>query len=125
MSDDRQDFVQGLVAELRRGTITIGVLSQLTNPKYGYALVESLTAKGIPIEPGTLYPLLRRLEKQEVLTSEWETTGAKPRKYYVLSETGKQIYRQMCKEWADMNDNLKQLIEEAGFNERGGNDGKR
>lgn len=124
MGDDRQEFVQGLVSELRRGTITIGVLSQLTSPKYGYALVESLEAKGVPVEAGTLYPLLRRLEKQEVLTSEWETTGSKPRKYYVLSENGKQVYKQMCKEWIEMNDNLRQLIAESGFDERGGNDGK-
>ena len=124
MGDDRQEFIQGLVSELRRGNITIGVLSQLTSPKYGYALVESLGDKGIPVEAGTLYPLLRRLEKQEVLTSEWETTGPKPRKYYVLSENGKQIYKQMCREWVEMNDNLRQLIEESGFDERSENVGK-
>jgi PadR family transcriptional regulator, regulatory protein PadR len=112
MNEDRQDFVQGLVSELRRGTITISLLSQLMSPKYGYALVESLEAKGIPIEPGTLYPLLRRLEKQALLTSEWETTGAKPRKYYVLSENGKKIYLHMCAEWKEMAANLNNLIDE-------------
>ena len=112
MSEEQQDFVQSLVSELRRGTITISVLSQLMSPKYGYALVESLEAKGIPIEPGTLYPLLRRLEKQELLTSEWETTGTKPRKYYVLSENGKNIYRQMCHEWKTMTESLNKLINE-------------
>ena len=114
MSEEQQDFLHGLVSELRRGTITISVLSQLMSPKYGYALVESLEAKGIPIEPGTLYPLLRRLEKQDMLTSEWETTGAKPRKYYVLSENGKIIYRQMCAEWKSMTESLNNLINEEG-----------
>lgn len=114
MSEEQQDFLHGLVSELRRGTITISVLSQLMSPKYGYALVESLEEKGIPIEPGTLYPLLRRLEKQDMLTSEWETTGAKPRKYYVLSENGKIIYRQMCAEWKSMTESLNNLINEEG-----------
>ena len=110
MSEDYQELVRGMVQELRRGTITLSLLSQLLTPKYGYALVESLEAKGIPIEPGTLYPLLRRLEKQELLTSEWETTGTKPRKYYVLSVNGKAAYAQMCREWTDMTSNLNNLI---------------
>jgi DNA-binding PadR family transcriptional regulator len=112
MSEDNQDFVKGLALELRRGTLTLSLLSQLMTPKYGYALVESLEAKGIPIDPGTLYPLLRRLEKQELLTSEWETTGSKPRKYYVLSKSGKETYAKMCKEWAEMAENLNRLINE-------------
>lgn len=112
MSEEQKDFVQGLVSELRRGTITISLLSQLMSPKYGYALVESLEAKGIPIEPGTLYPLLRRLEKQGLLTSEWETAGTKPRKYYMLSEDGKTIYRQICAEWKTMTESLNILISE-------------
>jgi len=114
MGDEELDFVQGLVSELRRGTLTISVLSQLTSPKYGYALVESLEAKGVPIEPGTLYPLLRRLEKQGLLTSEWETTGAKPRKYYALSAGGVKTYRKMCAEWKAMAENLNHLIEQEG-----------
>ncbi len=112
MSEEQQDFVQGLVSELRRGTITISVLSQLMSPKYGYSLVESLEAKGVRVEPGTLYPLLRRLEKQGLLTSEWKTTGPKPRKYYVLSDNGKNIYRQMCEEWKEMTQSLNKLINE-------------
>ncbi|HZK39875.1 MAG TPA: PadR family transcriptional regulator [Clostridia bacterium] len=114
MGEEQQNFVQGLVSELRRGTITISVLSQLMSPKYGYALVEILEAKGIRVDPGTLYPLLRRLEKQGLLTSEWQTTGPKPRKYYVLSDNGKKIYRQMCAEWEEMTEGLNKLINERG-----------
>lgn len=112
MGEEQQDFVQGLVSELRRGTITISVLSQLMSPKYGYSLVESLETKGTRVEPGTLYPLLRRLEKQGLLASEWKTTGPKPRKYYVLSDNGKKIYRQMCTEWKEMAASLNNLINE-------------
>ena len=54
------------------------------------------------VEPGTLYPLMRRLEKQGLLQSEWETSGAKPRKYYVQSAEGARVYARLCTEWADM-----------------------
>ena len=57
--------------------------------------------KGIHVEPGTLYPLLRRLEKQGLLDSEWDTNEVRPRKYYVLSETGKDVFEQLCAEWND------------------------
>lgn len=106
---DIQEIVTNLQQELRRGAIILCVLSQLTAPKYGYALVESLEAKGIRIEPGTLYPLLRRLEKQELLTSEWETSGTKPRKYYVLSGTGKEVYRLLLGDWDDLQDTINKL----------------
>jgi DNA-binding PadR family transcriptional regulator len=104
-----QDIVTNLQQELRRGAIVLCVLSQLTSPKYGYALVESLEEKGIRIEPGTLYPLLRRLEKQELLSSEWETSGAKPRKYYVLSHTGNEVYRLLLNDWDDLQNTINKL----------------
>ncbi|MDD5018753.1 MAG: PadR family transcriptional regulator [Eubacteriales bacterium] len=107
---DIQEIVSNLVLELRRGTIILCVLSQLMSPKYGYALVETLEKRGMHIEPGTLYPLLRRLEKQELLASEWETSGSKPRKYYVLTDTGQNVYRLLCGEWDDMADNINSMI---------------
>ncbi len=107
---DLKDTVANLQQELRRGSIILCVLSQLKEPKYGYALVETLEEKGIRIEPGTLYPLLRRLEKQDILTSEWETSGAKPRKYYVLNGQGKEVYRLLCGEWEDMEATINKLI---------------
>lgn len=104
------ETVDGLMLELRRGTIILSVLSQLKSPQYGYSLVETLEEKGVSIEPGTLYPLLRRLEKQELLTSEWETSGSKPRKYYVLSKQGKEVYNRLCREWEIMTKNIDTLI---------------
>jgi PadR family transcriptional regulator PadR len=106
---DIQEIVTNMQQELRRGAVILCVLSQLTEPRYGYALVESLEAKGIRIEPGTLYPLLRRLEKQELLTSEWETSGAKPRKYYVLSRMGEEVYRLLLKDWDELQNTINKL----------------
>jgi DNA-binding PadR family transcriptional regulator len=107
--NDIKDIVTNLQQELRRGAIVLCVLSQLTSPKYGYALVESLEEKGIRIEPGTLYPLLRRLEKQDLLTSEWETSGAKPRKYYVLSRAGQDVYGMLLSDWDDLEHTINTL----------------
>ena len=76
MSDD--DIITGFVSELRRGTVVLGVLNQLSTPKYGYSLGQELTEKGVPVDGNTLYPLLRRLEKQGLLQSEWDMSGEAP-----------------------------------------------
>jgi len=109
---DYNEITSNLFLELRRGTITLCVLSQLEKPKYGYALVETLQEKGMRVEPGTLYPLLRRLEKQELLASEWETSGSKPRKYYVLSDFGKRVYSALTDEWQDIRGTIDDLTNE-------------
>jgi DNA-binding PadR family transcriptional regulator len=112
--EDLNGIVTNLEQELRRGTVTLCVLSRLNKPKYGYALVEELSNAGISIEPGTLYPLLRRLESQGMLASEWETSGPKPRKYYVRSEGGERIYKLLCGEWDDLTRSIDRLIHEEG-----------
>ena len=104
-----EDITSNLFLELRRGTITLCVLSQLGEPKYGYALVETLQKKGMRVEPGTLYPLLRRLEKQGLLQSEWETSGSKPRKYYRLSDFGNSVYKALTDEWSDIRQTIDDL----------------
>lgn len=106
-----QDPLNGYIQELRRGTIIIGVLSQLFEPQYGYSLVATLEEKGVSIEPGTLYPLLRRLEKQGVLESRWDTKESRPRKYYLLSSMGREVYAELCREWKRMADTLERLME--------------
>lgn len=115
------EHLDRLLQELRRGTITLGVLSQLFEPRYGYSLVTLLNEKGIPIEPGTLYPLLRRLEKQGLLNSEWDTNEARPRKYYLLSNTGKEVYDLLVIEWKSIVTSLNNIISNEG-NEKNGND---
>ena len=103
-------IINGFMLELRRGTIIISVLSQLQQPQYGYSLVSVLEEKGMAVDAGTLYPLLRRLEKQGILASEWDTTEARPRKYYLLSPLGKEVYEQLCVEWRNMILSVEQII---------------
>ena len=107
-----KEIVEGLLSELRRGTLVLSVLSQLDKPQYGYSLVQLLSEKGVPIEANTLYPLLRRLESQELLESMWETEGAKPRKYYALTEKGRDVYTQLKEEWAKTVQGITALMEE-------------
>lgn len=108
--------VDRLLQELRRGTITIAVLSQLDEPHYGYSLVSILKKKSIHVEAGTLYPLLRRLEKQGLLQSEWDTTESRPRKYYMLSSTGKEVFKALQVEWQHMFTNVDHLIKGVNLN---------
>ncbi|WP_164670806.1 PadR family transcriptional regulator [Virgibacillus doumboii] len=111
---DTNEQLDKLMQELRRGTITIGVLSQLEEPQYGYSLVSMLKEQGIDVEPGTLYPLLRRLEKQGLLDSKWDTNESRPRKYYLLSQPGKEVYEQLCVEWKRIASSLDNLINGTG-----------
>lgn len=115
MEDKKNDRVlDGIVQELRRGTITLAVLSQLKQPQYGYSLVVLMNEKGFSIEANTLYPLLRRLEKQGILESLWDTDGTKPRKYYKLSKFGEGVYGKLCTTWNDINQVVNNLIETEG-----------
>ena len=110
--EEEKELLSTLLLELRRGTLTISVLSQMKEPKYGYALVQSLEQKGVDIDPNTLYPLLRRLESQGLLESKWETGGAKPRKYYQRTEYGKQIYEQLKTYWENLSAGIEKLLME-------------
>src|SRR6476620_11589369 len=112
-------LLNSLSTELRRGTLTLAVLSQLRTPQYGYSLVQLLDDSGVSIEQSTLYPLLRRLEKQELVTSSWDTTESRPRKYYVLSDFGTEIYEQLREEWMKNSKELYDLLkgeDDDGFN---------
>jgi PadR family transcriptional regulator, regulatory protein PadR len=108
------DLLNSLTTELRRGTLTLAVLSQLRTPQYGYSLVQLLEESAISIDQSTLYPLLRRLEKQELVTSSWDTTESRPRKYYVLSEYGLEVFLQLKKEWMKNTKQLYRLLKEDG-----------
>ncbi|WP_462408474.1 PadR family transcriptional regulator [Neobacillus sp. Marseille-QA0830] len=103
-------LLNSLRTELRRGTLTLAVLSQLRSPQYGYSLVLSLEKSGITIDQSTLYPLLRRLEKQEIVTSSWDTSESRPRKYYVLSEFGVEVFQQLRTEWEQLSQELYSLL---------------
>lgn len=107
-----KDLLENMILELRRGTLLLSVLSQLKEPRYGYALVQSLEEKGVSIDPNTLYPLLRRLEKQGLLVSEWETSESKPRKYYRRTDFGDAIFLKLKEQWKSMSESMAELLSE-------------
>lgn len=109
---EEKDLLSALLLELRRGTLTVSVLSQMKEPKYGYALVQSLEEKGMAIDPNTLYPLLRRLESQGLLESRWETGGAKPRKYYQRTAYGTEIFEKLKEYWKNISIGVERLLKE-------------
>jgi DNA-binding PadR family transcriptional regulator len=115
--DSMDELIDSLVVELRRGTLILSVLSQLKQPQYGYSLVQRLEEKNTVIEAGTLYPLLRRLEKQELLMSQWDTSESRPRKFYVLSSQGKMVYDRLKAEWKSISKQLESLMMEDDENE--------
>ncbi len=94
--------VSDIILQLRRGTQVLSVLSQLQEPKYGYSLIQSLSESGLEIEQNTLYPLMRRLESQGLLDSQWSVEEARPRRYYVLSDDGKAAMKRIEEEWNSM-----------------------
>jgi DNA-binding PadR family transcriptional regulator len=105
------DAYDKLEQELRRGVVVLAVLSQLRTLRYGYELRQSLVDRQLPIEEGTLYPLLRRLEAQGVLSSEWRTTQGPPRRYYVLSAEGTDLYQRLTASWRGLNKAMDHLLE--------------
>lgn len=96
------DIESGHLQELRRGTVVLACLLILRAPDYGYALLERLAAAGLAVDGNTLYPLLRRLEKQELLTSEWNTDEARPRKFYRTSTAGEALAARLLQDWSDL-----------------------
>lgn len=106
-----EDTVSGLVLELRRGTLILLVLSQLREPMYGYSLVRKLNDHDVPMDANTLYPLMRRLESQGLLASQWDTSEAKPRKYYQITEDGLAVLEKTKAYWKTFSANVDSLLE--------------
>lgn len=102
--------MEQFLIEFKRGTLTMAVLSQLKKPQYGYSLLETLQSFNYPVESGTLYPLLRRLEKQGLCYSEWDTQEVRPRKYYSLSPLGESTLAKLIEEWTAQTKILKEMI---------------
>jgi len=96
---DETDSVDLHRQELRRGSVVLASLLALQTPGYGYGLLEALERAGAPVAANTLYPLLRRLERQGMLTSEWDTSESRPRKFYRTSRDGVRLARALRREW--------------------------
>ena len=101
--------LEGHLKELRRGSVLLSVLLILNEPGYGYGLLERLSEFGVDVDSNTLYPMLRRLEKQGVLKSEWDTEGTRPRKYYTTSGEGVELARALQEAWREMTAALERL----------------
>ena len=105
------ELVQNMLLELRRGVIAIAVLSQLSKEEYGYSLLKALSDQGLEVDQSTLYPLLRRLESQGLLQSEWRIADeARPRRYYVISTQGRAVLTQLKDEWFSMTATMKKML---------------
>lgn len=109
---EKKDILKNLHQELRKGSLVLGVLSQLQQKHYGYSLVESLNQKGLSIDQNTLYPLLRRLDNQGLLTSTWEVVEPRPRKYYQLSALGKELYEELKEAYYSNYNTISALLKE-------------
>ncbi len=107
-----EDVFGSQLLELRRGVIVLAILSQLRTPRYGYGLLQQLEQSQVSIDAGTLYPLLRRLERQGVLESVWDTSESRPRKYYQLTIDGERLYASLVDEWRLMTKNIDVMVTE-------------
>jgi PadR family transcriptional regulator PadR len=96
------ELVQGHRQELRRGTVVLACLLILRRPNYGYALLDLLERSGFAVDANTLYPLLRRLEKQGLLTSDWNTDESRPRKFYQTSPEGAALAELLSHDWDEL-----------------------
>ena len=114
MVADRETASAKPEQELRRGVLVLAVLSQLRVAEYGYSLRQALAARDMPIEEGTLYPLLRRLEGQGLLASEWRIEDGPPRRYYRLSPEGERLYRDLTASWRGLVATMDRLLNEEG-----------
>ena len=102
------------ILELRRGILVLAVMSQLEKEQYGYSLINALKSRGLEIDQGTLYPLLRRLESQGLLQSAWRIEADRPRRYYMLSMEGRRLFPMLEQEWTGIVSMMNQLLKQGG-----------
>ncbi len=106
---DESEIGEKLRSEIRRGALVLAVLAQLREEHYGYSLRKNLAAKGLQVEEGTLYPLIRRLERQGLLVSEWREEDKRRKRFYSLSELGQQIYKGLYADWRELDQSIQEL----------------
>jgi PadR family transcriptional regulator PadR len=105
--ENTEEIIQGIVGELRRGLSVVLILTRLTRARYGYTLLKDLESDGLPVDQNTLYPLLRRLEAQGLLSSEWKVEEQRPRRYYSRTAFGSAVLQGLRDELL----NLKRILE--------------
>ena len=110
--NQNSDLFETLRLELRRGCLIVAVLAHLKEEHYGYTLRKALDDQGLAIDEGTLYPLLRRLETQGLLVSEWREENKRNKRFYRLSSQGEAILKQLLDEWQSINASLNRILQE-------------
>jgi PadR family transcriptional regulator, regulatory protein PadR len=112
-SEVQPSTLENLKLELRRGCLVVAVLAALRSERYGYTLRKELADRGMEMDEGTLYPLLRRLESQGLLVSEWREHEKRNKRFYRLSPEGEQILKQLLAEWEHLNASLRTITEQS------------
>ncbi len=105
-----QETFDKLRLEMRRGVIVLAVLAQLRREHYGYSLRKALGERGVNIDEGTLYPLVRRLEQQGLLKSEWREEDKRKKRFYLITVSGREVYDRLCEEWRQLNSGIHALL---------------
>jgi PadR family transcriptional regulator PadR len=105
------ELFENLRLELRRGCLSVAVMAQLRVERYGYTLRKSLADAGLDVDEGTLYPLLRRLETQGLLVSEWREENKRNKRFYRLSPDGETILGQLLDEWQRINSSIDKIVQ--------------
>ena len=104
------DLYENLRLELRRGSVIVAALAQLRTEHYGYALRKALEEQGLAVDEDTLYPLLRRLEAQGLLVSEWREEDRRKKRFYRISRQGQALLDRLLADWRDINAALKRIL---------------
>lgn len=107
------DTYEKLRLELRRGSLVLAVLAALEHERYGYTLRKELADAGLAIEEGALYPMLRRLETQGLLTSEWREEDKRNKRFYRLSPQGEVILTQLLLDWENLSQSLRAILQQS------------
>jgi PadR family transcriptional regulator, regulatory protein PadR len=111
-------LLENLRLELRRGCLVLAVLAQLRHEQYGYTLRKALSQRGMDIDEGTLYPLLRRLESQGLLVSEWREEEKRNKRFYRISRDGKVVLKQLLAEWQGIGQSIEEILKESDHGSR-------
>ena len=104
------EVLENLRLELRRGCLVLAVLAKLRSEYHGYALSKALAESGLEVDENTLYPLLRRLESQQLLVSEWRVEDKRNKRFYRLSEQGQVVLERLLVEWRSINGAIENLL---------------
>lgn len=118
MDDTQAQAISGIDLELRRGVLVLAVLRRLHDEEYGYSLKKALAVRGLDIDEGTLYPLLRRLEAQGLLTSDWRVDSGRPRRYYRTSAAGRAAEVALAERWRLIVAAMARMTDDADSEER-------